>query len=302
MTSRLKKEATNGSLSALTTLCENATKDSTTFPVIINAIRQHLLATPVPRLTLNSSLTKRDDSSLHTIRSCFLCLKTALSDDALKSACNIALVSRLWPDMCRWITSFLDTHVVDVSTSSLETLLQNQNFFDMIDAILSLLLSLSNASPVLTCILETEDFIRSFTHSTVCLMVVTQYSLQPITTALLVRFWKPTSGKTLPAMAVVLHEMPPQRIIASLQGVVHKYRNCPSRHHHYATLPIPSISSGLSPQSQRDSVCGISLNARFRGSVISYLVSSRKYANYLPRRSIKISKRYSLPLSYTLSR
>ncbi|SJL07866.1 uncharacterized protein ARMOST_11220 [Armillaria ostoyae] len=223
MTIQLKKEATNGSLSALAALCGDATKDANTFPFIINAIRQHLLTTPVPRLILNPSLTRCDDSNLQTVHSCFLCLQTALSDDTLNNACNVALVSRLWPHMCRWITSFLDSHVVNVSIPSLETLLQNQTFFDMTDAILSLLLTLSSVSPILTCILETEDFLRSFTHSTVCLMAVTQNSsLQPVTTTLLVRFWKPTGDSIHPAMADILHEMPSQRIIASLQGVVHK--------------------------------------------------------------------------------
>ncbi|KAG7445631.1 uncharacterized protein BT62DRAFT_1006660 [Guyanagaster necrorhizus] len=194
--------------------------------------------------------------------------------------------SPLSPDYgqtCRWITSFLDFHVVDVSTLCLETFLQNQTFFDTTDAILSLLLVLSNASPILTCILETEDFIRSFTHSTVCLMAMSQSSsLQPIATTILTCFWKPTGVGIHPAMAVILHEMPSQRIVASLQGVVHQ---------------IQELS--ITPSSLRNFAYTIHF---FCGSAISYLVSRRNYANYLLPRLIETSRRHSLPLWSTLSR
>ncbi|KAK0187723.1 hypothetical protein F5146DRAFT_1206939 [Armillaria mellea] len=122
-------------------------KNATLFPVIVKSIRQQLLTVPIPTTPVDPLLQAWEDAGITTIRTCFVCLKNAISHLESEDECSITLVSRsLWPEVCRCVTTFLDIHVVNVPSSSLPLLYRVEAWFAMVDAILTLLLDLSRTT------------------------------------------------------------------------------------------------------------------------------------------------------------
>ncbi|KAK0435108.1 uncharacterized protein EV420DRAFT_1528476 [Desarmillaria tabescens] len=218
---RYKKEAINGSLPALLALSQDTTKNVTLFPVIVKSIRQHLLTTPIPTTPADPLFQEWQDDNMTTIHTCLVSLKSAISHLEPEDACSIALVSRLWPDLCRYITVFLDIHVVDVSPSLLPSLYEIETWFTMVDAILSLLLVLSRKSQWWSLMIETPEFILSLTNTVICLIAVSEdLSFQARSFNLMSSFCKPVGDDPIPAMVYLMQKMPSERIIHLFEGIV----------------------------------------------------------------------------------
>lgn len=218
-------------------LSQDTTKNATLFPVIVKSIRQHLLTVPIPTTPVDPLLQEWNDANITIIRTCFVCLKNAISHLEPEDDCSITLVSRLWPDVCRCITAFLDIHVVNVSSSSLPLLYRIETWFTMVDAILFLLLDLSRTTQWWSLMIETSEFTHSLTNTVVCLMAVSEdLSFQARSFNLLSSFCKPVGVDPVPAMVYVMQEMPSERIIHLLEGIVSRIQ----------TLPPSSYSLGQS--------------------------------------------------------